>query len=196
VPVVWIVLAAMALAACGSTSPSSSSSTQAGATSSSSSEQTAATSSSSSPEAVGGAPCAASQLQLAYAGTQGATGHLEVTFTLTNTGARSCTLRGYPDARLLGNTGQPLPLQVERGGGFFADTARAPATVLVAPGATAHFGLSFATNNEYAGDHVCRTAATALSSPPVAQAHWLRVSLPRAVLIAPCGDQLVVSPVY
>ncbi|MGO9961734.1 MAG: DUF4232 domain-containing protein [Solirubrobacteraceae bacterium] len=173
-PAVWIVLAAVALAACGSSSSSSSSQRTAG----------------------GAAPCSASQLQIAYSGTQGASGHLEVTFTLANTGVRSCTLRGYPDARLLGASGQPLPLRVQRGGGFFADTTRPPATVLTAPGATARFGLSFVTDNEYAGDHVCRTAATALSSAPVAQARWLRVSLPRAPAIAPCGDQLVVSPVY
>jgi hypothetical protein len=64
------------------------------------------------------------------------------------------------------------------------------------PGGRARFGVSFVTNNEFAGAHVCRTAAAAMSSAPGAAGHWWRLSLRGAPRISPCGNQLVVSPVY
>lgn len=141
-------------------------------------------------------PCAASQLRLSYAGTQGATGHLEVTLALRNTSGRPCLLRGYPAARLLNKRGVALPLTTRRGGGFFPDAQRRPRVVVLAPGQRARFGLSFVTNNEFAGARTCRTAAAAMSSAPGAGGHWWRLSLSGAPRISPCGGQLVVSPVY
>ena len=174
------LLAGLALAACGS-SPSTSSS-----------------SSTSTPSA--GAklrsPCAASQLRLSYVGTEGATGHLEVTLALHNASARPCTLRGYPSARLLDKRGTALPLTIKRVGGFFPDTQRSARLIVVKPGGRARFGVSFVTNNEFAGAHVCRTAAAAMSSAPGAAGHWWRLSLRGAPRISPCGNQLVVSPIY
>jgi Protein of unknown function (DUF4232) len=166
-----------------------------------SSQRTSSTSSTSSAQAAhppaGPVNCAGAQLALSYAGTQGATGHLEVTLALRNISGHRCLVRGYPAARLLDRAGHPLPLHVSRGHGFFPDTLPAPRTVTLQPGTTAHFGISFVTNNEYARAHTCRTAATAMSAAPgPGGTHWQRVSLRSAPRISPCGDQLVVSPIH
>jgi hypothetical protein len=181
-----IILLAMALAACGSSQ-----------TSSTPASTTATSTATSSPQAAAGGACTPSQLAASYAGTQGATGHLEVTLALRNISHSQCVVHGYPGVRLQDRSGHTLPLRVQKGHGFFPDTMSAPRPVTLAPGATAHFGVSFVTNNEYAGARVCHRAAAVLSVVPGAPAtHWARVSLDRAPRISPCGDQLVVSPVY
>jgi len=178
----WALLA-LALAGCGSSQTSSSSTAPA-------------------PPQSAGAPhaptarCRPAQLALAYAGTEGATGHMEVTVSVRNTSRTACALRGYPGARLIGGAGRALPLRVVRGHGFFPDTGPAPRRVALTPGASAHVGISFVTNNEYKGARVCRTATAALLSAPGSAAHWQRVSLHAAPRITPCGNQLVVSPVH
>ena len=184
------VLAALALAGCGGSQSGASSSATSSAHSSTTQRH------SSHRATLAGAACAASQLRLSYVGTEGATGHLEVTLALRNTSGRACTLRGYPRARLLDAHGTALPLKVTQGGGFFPDTQRRARAVTLKRGGQARFGVSFVTNNEFAGAHVCRTAAAAMSSAPGAGDHWSRLSLRAAPRISPCGDQLIVSPVY
>jgi hypothetical protein len=187
------VLTALALAACGSSQTASSPAPAASAGSTHASTSAATTHASTSAS---GAPCAGSQLALSYTGTEGATGHLELTLALRNVSASVCLLQGYPAARLLDGTGRPLPLHVSNGGGFFPDTMPAPQAVTVKPGASAHFGISFITNNEYKGAQVCRTARAAMSAAPGPAARWHQVSLRSAPQISPCGDHLVVSPVH
>lgn len=165
------LLAGLALAACGSSQSSSSSS------------------SAKRPSAIA---CAA--LKPAYAGTNGATGHLEVTFALRNVGTRACRIEGYPAARLLDAAGRRLEVAIRRGRGFFPDTLRGPRPVTLAPGARARFGLSFVTNNEYAGAHRCRTFVRA--QVRVAGSAWAAVSLRGAPRLTACGTQMVLSPVY
>ncbi len=180
-------LAAVALAGCGS------SQTQTRSTAGSST-----TGSGASPPSISAARhiCAGSQLAPSYAGTEGATGHLELTLALRNVSGRACLVRGYPGARLLDSSGHPLPLRVSRGHGFFPDTVPAPRAVALKPGSSAHFGISFVTNNEYARAHTCHTAAAAMTAGPGSGSRWRRVSLRAAPRISPCGDQLVVSPVH
>ena len=157
------------------------------------------TSASTAPHSAG-APhaggCAGSQLTLSYSGTEGATGHLELHLTVRNSSRTACLLRGYPGARLLNAAGRPLPLHVARRGGFFPDTQSKPRAVSLKAGASAHFGISLVTNNEYKGARVCRTAAAALLSAPGSRSHWHRVSLRSGPRIAPCGNQLVISPIH
>ena len=176
------VLAALALGACGSSQSSSSSS-------SSSAQSTHSTSASRSPSA-----CSAAQLRPAYAGTQGATGHLELTLSLRNLSGHACRIEGYPVATLIGVNGKPLPMRVTHGHGFFPDTLRSARPVTLAPGARARFGVSFIVNNEYRGARVCRTAVGVVAGLP----GWngTAVSLRRGPKIAPCGNQLAVSPLY
>ncbi len=141
--------------------------------------------------------CASSQLKLTYVNTQGATGHLEVTFALRDVSRQTCVLQGYPGAQLLDAAGHPLITHVQRGGGFFPDSQSAPRAVRLTPGASAQFGLSFADNNEYFRGRPCPAASTLASVPPNARRR-LRVSLTGAgrPKFAPCGGQLVASPVY
>jgi hypothetical protein len=184
------ILAAGALTACGSSQTTASSPSRSQTTTAS------GRSGSSARPATGGA-CSARQLVLAYGGTEGATGHLELTLSLRNGSGRACTLHGYPGARLLDAAGHTLPVRVRRGGGFFPDSRQRPRTVLLRPGRRARYGLSFATNNEYAGARHCFTVA-ALASRPPGTARWARVTLagggrPR---ISPCGASVFLSPVY
>ena len=164
-----------------------------------SSQSHSSTSASTPPQSVG-APhtggCSGSQLTLSYSGTEGATGHLELHVAVRNSSQAACLLRGYPSARLLNRAGRPLPLRVGRHDGFFPDTQSKPRAVSLKPGATAHFGISLVTNNEYKGARVCRTATAAMLSAPGSRAHWQRLSLRPGPRIAPCGSQLVVSPIH
>jgi hypothetical protein len=141
--------------------------------------------------------CSSSQLRLTYVGTQGATGHLEATFSLRNGSARPCSLRGYPGAQLFNAAGASLPTSVRRGNGFFPDSHLPVRTVVLEPGMSARFGLGFATNNEYVGGRPCPAASSLASVPPNAF-QPLRVNLTGAgrPRIAPCGGELSASPVY
>ena len=139
--------------------------------------------------------CTPGQLVPAYVGTNGATGHMEVTIALRNRSGRPCRIAGYPGARLTG-PGGPLALRVAHGGGFFPDTGGRPRRILVAPGHSAHYGISFVTNNEYAGAHVCHVITGAASALPGHPRTWQPVSLARAPRLAPCGTRIVVSPIH
>jgi hypothetical protein len=174
------LLAGVALAGCGSSHATSSTTPGAGAAHAGASARA----------------CSGSQLAASYAGTEGATGHLELTVALRNVSRHFCLVRGYPSARLLDAAGRALPLRVTRGHGFFPDTEAVPAPMTLKPGAKAHFGISFVTNNEFKHAHVCRTASAAMSAAPGARPRWQRVSLRSAPRISPCGNQLVVSPVH
>ena len=171
---------ALALAGCGSSQPRT-------PTSASTTTQGAA-----APHTV----CTGSQLTLSYAGTEGATGHLELRVAVRNSSQTMCRLRGYPSARLLDGSGRALPLHVGRRDGFFPDTESHPRPVALKPGASAHFGISLITNNEYKGARVCHTAASAMVSAPGAGTRWQRVSLRPGPRVTPCGHQVVVSPIH
>jgi uncharacterized protein DUF4232 len=177
------VAMAVAMAGCGSSQTSSS------------------TTAPESPSSAGAphssaARCRPAQLTLSYAGTEGATGHMELTIRVRNTSRAACELRGYPAARLIGGAGRALPLHVVRGHGFFPDTQTRPRRVTLRPGSSGRVGISFVTNNEYKGARVCRVATAAMLSAPGAAPHWQRISLHSGPRISPCGDQLVVSPVH
>jgi hypothetical protein len=187
VPAALAVLAASALAGCGSSARTSSA------------PQSAATGSTpdTSAQASHAGACGTRRLALGYGGTEGATGHLEVKLTVRNASRTACTVRGYPGARLLDAAGRTLPMRVHRGGGFFPDAQRQPRTVTLLPGRRARYGLSFVTNNEYARARHCVTAATLDARLP-GSSRWTRIVLAGAghPRITPCGTQLVVSPVY
>lgn len=142
------------------------------------------------------ASCRAPQLAATYAGTDGATGHMELTIALRNVSTTACRLRGYPRAALLDGAGRRLPLHLSKGSGFFPDSRTSPQAIVLAPGRLAHFGIGFVTNNEYAHARICRTAVAAMAAAPGAQMAWRRVSLRRAPRISPCGSRLTVSPIH
>jgi Domain of unknown function (DUF4232) len=163
------------------------------------SSQTRTVTASTTPHTAGAgavAGCRGSQVAATYVGSDGATGHMELTIALRNTSRTPCRLHGYPEAVLLDGTGRRLPLRTIRGASFFPDTRAAPRLVVVAPGAVAHFGIGIVTNNEYASAHVCRAAAAALAAAPGEPVRWHRVSLRHAPRVRPCGSTLAVSPVH
>lgn len=140
--------------------------------------------------------CTGAQLHPTYAGSNGATGHIELTIALRNVSSRPCRVSGYPDTRLLGAGGAAITFHVGHGHGFFPDTLGRPRRMLVAPGHAVHYGIGLVTNSEYAGAHVCRTITGALSALPGGAGGWRRVSLRRAPRLAPCGDRITVSAIH
>jgi hypothetical protein len=93
----------------------------------------------STPSPSGGQPapthCAASALRGSVQGSDGAAGHIWYTIQLRNASARTCTLRGIPQVRLLGAQGQPVTAPSVPGG-------PAGSLVVLRPGQAAHFVFS------------------------------------------------------
>ncbi len=122
----------------------------------------------------GGAPaCTAAILRLAFLGGQGATGHGELGFSLTNTSDHSCHTFGYPGILFLGAGGQPLPTVSSRTThDFFGE---APALALtVAPGGLVSFRLGV--THGAASTAGC-TTAHALQVIPPDDTHTLRTEI-------------------
>ena len=65
------------------------------------------------------------------------TGEHAVMYALTNRGAVTCALFGYPKVVLYDAEGAPLPFRYARGGGAYV-TSRKPANVVLARGASAY----------------------------------------------------------
>jgi hypothetical protein len=79
-------------------------------------------------------------LKLSSLGQQGATGHGELGFSLTNTSGHACHTFGYPGIQFLGQGGKPLPTVPTRTTQDFF--GKAPAVALtVAPGTAVSFRL-------------------------------------------------------
>jgi len=172
------LLAAFALAACGSTTTvvtaTGGGSTSAGAStvgaqasSSTSGARTtggASTSTSAGATTTGGVPaCTAAMLKLAFLGGQGATGHGELGFSLTNTSGHRCHTYGYPGILFLAAGGQPLPTVPSRTTqDFFGKT---PAVALtVAAGTAVSFRLGV--THGAASTAGCTTAHALQVIPP------------------------------
>ena len=162
------VLAATALAACGSASTSS---TNVGATASHSSvatttvtrTTTASSSTASTTQSSGPAPCRASGLALRFLGQQGATGHGELGFAIRNSGSAPCRTYGYPGVQFLAASGGFLPTKSQRTTSDFAGPVPLEAIVL-APGASASFRLGVTHGN--ASPAGCTTAHGLQIYPP------------------------------
>ena len=139
-------------------------------------------------------------MRLTYAGSQGATGHIEASFQLRNVSQTACSLFGYPGAQLLDAKGGDLPTRVQRGGAFFPETRRQPRKVLLVPGQAARFVFGYSTNPEYGSGATgapqsCPAAAKVEVTPPNTYSR-LAVTMSSGDSFAPCGGVLVASPVY
>jgi hypothetical protein len=138
--------------------------------------------------------CPSSQLTVTPQTGQGAAGTIEMSMTMVNHGSSSCLLDGYPGLQLLDANGHPLPTNVVRGGGptFAAPAAnQPPAQVVLAPGATAAFSLSYE-DVPVGTETTCPTSSSAEVTPPN---DYTYVVVP--LQIAPCGGGTIhVSPVY
>jgi Protein of unknown function (DUF4232) len=65
------------------------------------------------------------------------TGEHALMYALTNRGAVTCTVEGYPRVVLYGRSGIALPFRYTKGGGPYVTRGR-PRTVVLAPGSSAH----------------------------------------------------------
>jgi hypothetical protein len=138
------------------------------------------------------AACTAATLKLGYLGGQGATGHGELGFSLTNTGSASCHTYGYPGVQFLSTSGAALPTNSTRTtSDFFGSLPEH--VVTVAPGAEVSFRLGVthvAQGNDSAAG--CVTAAQLQVIPPD-DTHTLVITLPSGGAYE-CGTATV-SPV-
>lgn len=140
------------------------------------------------PQVVG--TCQPSQLHILVAGSQGAAGTTELTFSLTNTATAPCTLHGYPGMLLLASDGQGLPTTVTRGGGLAFENVTVTDVTLGA-GQTAYFNLGY--NDVTQGDTSCSMSTQVEVTPPNDTAFAV-VPVPQ---INACGNgSLNVSPVF
>src|SRR6266508_5195398 len=93
--------------------------------------------------------CDASALAGSVQGTEGAAGTIWYTIQLRNASARTCTVKGIPEVRLLGAQGQPVtaPSQPDRPGGSL---------VVLRPGQAARFAFAEpnACDNKVAGSRL------------------------------------------
>jgi Protein of unknown function (DUF4232) len=194
-----LLACALGLAACGGGGHKSSSSTvaaQAPATTTAA-RPAPATTTQATPAPSRPAGCAPAQLRLQLVSTQGATGHVEAVFSLTNQSGSTCRLFGYPGAQMVTSAGVNLKTVVKRGGGFFPDSSKPPTGVVLQPGTSARFTFEWAENNEFNG------GSSPASCP---RAGYLQVTPPNdystlvvpvdGVNFAPCNGMLTASPVY
>jgi hypothetical protein len=186
------VLAATALAACGSsndtpaaasgttsTASSQPASTASGTTTVAQAATTTTTTSSTTTTTTtattsGDPPCVAANLALGFLGQQGGMGHGEIGFVLKNTGNVPCRTYGWPGIQFLGQSGNPLPtVPHHTTNDFFGST---PATALViAPGGSASFRLDV--GHGVATSNGCATAYALQVIPPNDTA-TLKTSIP------------------
>ena len=194
------LLAAVVVAGCGSGAHSATRSISRGTSGATGTSAPAGTSSPSTSQTTASGRCTPQQLQLAYVGSQGATGHIEASFQLRNASQKPCTLFGYPGAQMLDAKGRDLPTHVQRGGAFFPETRAAPRKVLLSPGQSARFVFGFSVNPEYGSGTTgapqrCPAAAKVEVTPPNTYSQ-LAVSMSPRDSFTPCGGVLVASPVY
>jgi hypothetical protein len=141
-------------------------------------------------------PCAHSQLTITATDAGAALGHVGELFTLRNTSAASCQLRGYPDVQLVASSGRRLPTTVVRAvTGAYLFPAVVPHRVALQPGALASFDLQY-------GDNPVGVAANAPDATACPAAAHIQVTVPNAdehtlvrASLAPCGGLVLISPV-
>jgi hypothetical protein len=192
---VWIAMA-VGLGACSASSPAqhATNTTHPGGarTSSPSSSTTSSptsTTTTTAPAVV--RTCRVPGLRIVLAGQSGAAGTQEITFSLTNSTAASCTTYGYPGLLLVATTGAPLPTTVVRGGGLDFERI-APAQVTLAAGETAYFNVGF--SDVTTGTTTCTSTHTVEVTPPTTTTH---ATVNVALGIDACDDgTLHVSAVF
>ncbi|HEY8285813.1 MAG TPA: DUF4232 domain-containing protein [Chloroflexota bacterium] len=119
---------------------------------------------------------------------QGATGHLDVVFSVTSVAQASCYLYGYPGIQLINAGGQDIGTHLTWGGGFFFAN-RPKRYVVLATGKTAYFALGW-THLPTPGQS-CPTTKYLLVTPPDG---YTPVVVP-ATLQQVCGGAISASPI-
>jgi hypothetical protein len=118
--------------------------------------------------------CNASMLKLGYIGGQGATGHGELGFSLTNTSDASCHSYGYPGVQFLTASGATLPTKSTRTTQDFFGTTTLQ-ELNVAPGSSVSFRLGV---THGAGSSTGCVSAGQLQVIPPDDTHTLVLTIP------------------
>ncbi|WP_296175530.1 DUF4232 domain-containing protein [uncultured Brevundimonas sp.] len=137
-------------------------------------------------------PCTGTDLKLSVEGGDAGMGNRVTTLGLQNTGARACSLGGYPSVTLADASGGVLTTvrAVQEPGSYFAK-GTAPTPFSLEPQAKAFFDLAWnVVPHEAEGEKVCPEAKTLRLTLPGDAA---QISLP--LTLTPCGRQVRVSPV-
>jgi hypothetical protein len=136
--------------------------------------------------------CHTAQVGVAFASSEGAAGHLYLTFRITNNGPGSCWLYGFVGMQMLDAGAHELPTRVLRNGGAFSNQAP-PSQFTLQSGQAATFQVAYGTVPTGA-ETACPQAAQLIVTPPDEFDHvTLRV---QGWSLAPCnGGELDVTPV-
>jgi hypothetical protein len=116
------------------------------------------------PTPTPGEPCHTAALALSLVGTDAGAGNLVGTFSFTNQLDVSCTLFGFPGAQMLDADANPLPTNVVRGGGSFANDPP-PSTVSVPPHGAAQFRIHWE-QVPVGNETTCPISTTLQVTPP------------------------------
>jgi hypothetical protein len=190
VVVTGVLLAGLLAAACSS-SPSKPSISIKGSTTT----VAPSTSTSTTTSTTAAASSTACQSLTAFSGSsEGAAGTIVGTIIVTNTGAGSCTIMGYPTLTRFATGGATVPVTMSDGItiGLSGPAAQPPALVTMAHGAEAEFTYQYS-DVPSGTETTCASSATLAVTTPGESA----ASAPFALTMAPCDNGTVrVSPVY
>lgn len=161
--VTGVVAAGAVTAACSSPKPSASTTTKPPRTTTTTTKAPTTTTTAPSTSTTGGTTnCQPSQLKIVEAGSSGAAGTIELTFSLTNTSGTLCTMYGYPGMLLL-HGGAPQPTNVVRGGSLSFENI-GPSNVSLSPSAVAYFNVGY--SDVTTGNTGCSVATSLEVTPP------------------------------
>jgi Protein of unknown function (DUF4232) len=160
---------ALALAACGgsshtTTAPVPTTTTPAGTTTTTPATTTSPTTTTATTPAAGSL-CRAATLHVSYLGQQGATGHGEIGFALKNVGSQSCSTGGYPGVLFLDKAGAALPTTPTHTTHDLAGSVP-DRPLTLAPGSSASFRLFVSHFGPSGSSTGCTTAAGLQVIPP------------------------------
>ncbi len=142
---------------------------------------TTAAGGSTSTSASGPPACPTSQLTASLGAGQGAAGHLLVPLSLTNHGAATCVVSGYPGVSLLAGSGQLIGNPATR-------AARPVSPVVLAPGAAAQTTLE--SQNPGLSPTPCWATSTSIRIYPPGQLDALTI----AGAFQVCGGEFTITP--
>jgi membrane-bound inhibitor of C-type lysozyme len=133
------------------------------------------------------APCRGAQLRLSTAGGDAGAGRRVSVIGVQNTGARACSLTGYPSVAVLDAQGRPMTAIRTEQHAAAGNTAR---SIELAPNGRAYFDVSWTViPHEDKGETACPAAARIRVTPPGDTA-----SATLAQAFTPCGGRVEVGP--
>lgn len=137
-------------------------------------------------------PCQNFQLTVRPGQSNGAMGHIGITYRIHNILPGACTLFGYPGAEQLDRNFSSLPTHVGRGLAFLAGK-HAPSTVTLQGSQDGYFVLEW--DHFPSPGQTCPPASYLLITPPNDRLPVVTYASRGGNAIVACGGDLTVSPV-